>query len=152
MRIGELSAETGVPIRTIRYYEDIGVLAAPARTESGYRDYYDDVPDRLRFVKASQKAGLTLNEIRGIFRVREESEAPCEHVAQLIGRKPADVAEQWEALQLTKREMERLAARAERLDPHHSAVLSPSATSSTSAREPVASETHITATQRPGAQ
>jgi len=64
--VGEFSAETGVPIRTIRYYEDIGVLAAPARTESGYRDYHDDVPDRLRFVKASQKAGLTLNEIRGI--------------------------------------------------------------------------------------
>ncbi len=117
MRIGELSAETGVPIRTIRYYEDIGVLAAPARTESRYRDYHDDVPDRLRFVKASQKAGLTLNEIRGIFWVREESEAPCGHVAQLIGRKLADVAEQWEALQLTKRELERLAARAERLDP-----------------------------------
>ena len=116
-RVGEFSAETGVPIRTIRYYEDIGVLAAPARIESGYRDYHDDVPDRLRFVKASQKAGLTLNEIRGIFREREEGEAPCGHVAQLIGRKLADVAEQWEAPQLTKREMERLAARAERLDP-----------------------------------
>ncbi len=117
MRIGELSAETGVPIRTIRYYEDIGVLAAPARTESGYRDFGNDMPDQLRFVRASQKAGLTLNEIRGIFREREEGKAPCEHVSQLIDRKLADVAEQWEALQLTKRELERLAARAEALDP-----------------------------------
>ena len=117
MRIGELSAETGVPITTIRYYEDIGVLVAPARTESGYRDYHDDVPNRLRFVKASQKAGLSLDEIRGIILVRKEGEAPCEHVAQLIGRKLADVAEQWKALQLTKRELERLAARVERLDP-----------------------------------
>ncbi|MEE9228595.1 MAG: MerR family transcriptional regulator [Acidimicrobiia bacterium] len=117
MRIGELSAETGVPIRAIRYYEDIGVLAAPARTESGYRDYHDDMPDQLRFVRASQKAGLTLNEIRGIFQEREEGMAPCKHVAQLIDRKLVDVAEQWEALQLTKRELERLAARAEHLDP-----------------------------------
>ena len=117
MKIGQLASHTAVPTTTIRYYEELGVLAKPARTKSGYRDYPDDAPDRLRFVKVAQNAGLTLKEIRGIMAVREQGEAPCKHVAHLIGRKLGEVTEQMKALRRTKQELERLAERADRLDP-----------------------------------
>ena len=117
MRIGQLAAHTGVPTTTIRYYEELGVFAKPGRTKAGYRDYPDDAPDRLQFVKVAQNAGLTLKEIRGIIAVRDQGEAPCKHVAHLIGRKLDEVTEQTEALRLTKQELERLAERANRLDP-----------------------------------
>ncbi len=118
MRIGELSALTGVPIKTIRYYETIGVLTPPPRTRSGYRDYNTETPDRLRFVKAAQRAGLSLREIRGIFEVRERGEAPCDHVAELIDRKLAEIGNRMHALRQTRQVLERLADRADRLDPH----------------------------------
>ena len=117
MRIGQLATHTGVPATTIRYYEELGVFAKPARTKAGYRDYPDDAPDRLQFVKVAQNAGLTLKDIRGIMAVREQGKAPCKHVAHLIGRKLGEVAEQMEALRLTKQELRRLAERANRLDP-----------------------------------
>ncbi|MGH9027704.1 MAG: MerR family DNA-binding transcriptional regulator, partial [Acidimicrobiia bacterium] len=49
MQIGELAQHTGVSTKTIRYYETIGVLPAPARTPAGYRDYAPHAADRLRF-------------------------------------------------------------------------------------------------------
>ncbi|WP_189447102.1 MerR family transcriptional regulator [Cognatilysobacter xinjiangensis] len=50
MKIGQVSAASGCQIETIRYYERIGLLKAPARTEAGYRHYTDADVDRLRFV------------------------------------------------------------------------------------------------------
>ena len=51
MRIGELSERSGVPTKTIRYWEQYGLVAEPARTGSGYRDYHDDTLAVLRFVR-----------------------------------------------------------------------------------------------------
>ncbi len=117
MRIGDLAKRTRVPIKTIRYYEDIGVLPIPDRTPSGYRDYDQSATDRLEFVRGAQRAGLTLTEIRGIFEVRDQGEAPCGHVADLIDRKLAEMDERMKALRQTKRELARLGERARRLDP-----------------------------------
>ncbi|MGH3981421.1 MAG: MerR family transcriptional regulator [Pseudonocardiaceae bacterium] len=75
MRIGQLAAQTGVSTKTIRYYEDIGVLHAPPRAPSGYRDYSDDAAPRLRFVRAAQSVGLTLGEIREVLAFRDRGEA-----------------------------------------------------------------------------
>ncbi len=117
MRIGDLAEQTRVPIKTIRYYEDIGVLPIPDRTPSGYRDYDRDATDRLQFVRAAQRAGLTLAEIRSVFELRDRGEAPCGHVADLIDRKLAEMDQRMNALRQTKRELARLGERAKRLDP-----------------------------------
>jgi DNA-binding transcriptional MerR regulator len=53
VRIGELAAQTGVPVRTIRFYEQTVVLPAPKRTSAGYRANTDDTATRLRFVLAA---------------------------------------------------------------------------------------------------
>jgi len=70
MRIGELAAAAGVSVKAVRYYEEIGVLAPPARTSSGYRDYDIEACDRLAFIRAARAVGLTLGEIRGIVALR----------------------------------------------------------------------------------
>jgi MerR family copper efflux transcriptional regulator len=117
MRIGELANKTGVQTSAIRYYEEIGVLAPAARGLSGYRDYDSSAGDRVRFIKAAQQAGLTLTEITGIFNIRDEGSQPCGHVADLIDRKLEEISERITALNQTRRELKRLAKRAEQLDP-----------------------------------
>lgn len=109
MRIGELANEAGLSPKTIRYYEEIGVLPEPERTPSGYRDYGHGAVERLRFVRAAQSIGLTLGEIREILSLRDRGEAPCAHVAHLIEQHARDVSERIGHLQAMHRDLRRLA-------------------------------------------
>ncbi len=72
MRIGDLASRTGLTVKTLRFYEQAGVLAVAARLPSGYRDYNESALARLRFVKAAQAAGLTLTKIRQVIAVRRD--------------------------------------------------------------------------------
>lgn len=112
MRIGELSERSSVPTKTIRYYEEIGLMPAPPRSASGYRDYGEDAAGRLGFIRAAQSVGLTLGEIREVLAVRERGQRPCAHVARLIELHATDLAERIEALQRMQTDLERLARRA----------------------------------------
>ncbi len=114
MRIGELAARTGVATKTIRYYEDIGVMPTPMRNPSGYRDYADDATIRLGFVRAAQSAGLTLGEIREVLAFRDRGETPCSHVTQLIEEHAAVLGERIAGLEAMRRDLEGLARRARR--------------------------------------
>jgi DNA-binding transcriptional MerR regulator len=64
MRIGEVAAQAGVNVQTIRFYERRGLLKKPLRLSSGYRDYPADVVKVVRFIKRTQKQGFTLQEIK----------------------------------------------------------------------------------------
>jgi DNA-binding transcriptional MerR regulator len=64
MKIGELANQTGLSIKTIRYYEGRGLLEQPPRTEAGYRLYGPEEVARLRFVQRAKLLALTLEEIR----------------------------------------------------------------------------------------
>ena len=66
MKIGTLAQRADVGIDTIRYYEREGMIPAPLRTASGYRDYRDDDVARLRFVRRAKVLGFTLTEIRDL--------------------------------------------------------------------------------------
>ena len=63
MTIGRLATEAGVPIDTIRYYERNGLLPAPQRRASGYREYAAADIERLRFIRRAKELGFTLTEI-----------------------------------------------------------------------------------------
>lgn len=117
MRIGELAQRVGLTTKTLRFYEQAGVLSTPARTPSGYRDYDDTVLDRLRFVRAAQIAGLTLAEIRSVIEVRQDEGPPCEHVTAVLDRHAAVLDERIAELQSTRAEVRRLRERATSLDP-----------------------------------
>lgn len=84
MRIGELAKITNTSAKTIRFYEDSGLLPLPARSASGYRDYGPDIVDRLRFIRRGQAAGLTLQKVRQILAIHDHGEVPCGHVRQIL--------------------------------------------------------------------
>ncbi len=117
MRIGELATRTGVPAKTIRYWEQLGLLPQPARTAAGYRDYQPQAATRLGFVRAAQSIGLSLGEIREILAVRDRGQVPCAHVARLIDWHAAELAERIAALQRMRRDLERLARTARTVSP-----------------------------------
>jgi DNA-binding transcriptional MerR regulator len=119
VRIGELAALTGTPPKTIRFYEDIRVLPAPARTASQYRDYDQTAVSHLRFIRAAQALGLSLGEIREVISFRDRGETPCAHVADLLQRRAAELDERITELQRLRDELVRLAGRARRLDPRN---------------------------------
>jgi DNA-binding transcriptional MerR regulator len=84
VRIGELAERTGVAVRTIRFYEQAGLLAAPQRTPNGYRVYAEDTVTRLRFVRSAQKLGLSLAEIADVLIISDSDGPPCVYVSELL--------------------------------------------------------------------
>lgn len=94
MRIGELAAATGTTTKTLRFYEAAGLLPAPQRTSAGYRVYDEAVAGRLDFIRRSQRAGLTLAQIREVLAIRDDGDAPCSHVQQLLAERLADIEHQ----------------------------------------------------------
>ena len=117
MKIGELASSTGVTTKAIRYYEQIGVIAEPPRTQSGYRNYDPAATERLGFVKAAQRAGLTLSEIRSVLAIHDKGEAPCSHVSELIDAKLDEIDERLKALERTRQELSQVQKRAGSLSP-----------------------------------
>ena len=64
LRIAQVAERTGVPASTLRYYEDIGLMAAAARTDNGYRAYTERDVDRLRFITRAKQLDLSLEDLR----------------------------------------------------------------------------------------
>jgi MerR family transcriptional regulator, copper efflux regulator len=77
MKIGQLSAQSQVPIKTIRYYEEIGLLPKSDRNEGNFRLFSSDIVSRLLFIKRLQLLGLSLQEIKECLMVFDRGELPC---------------------------------------------------------------------------
>lgn len=116
MLIGELAHQTGVAARTLRFYEDQGLLPPPDRTPAGYRTYPEQAADRVRFIKDAQAAGFTLAQIQEILEIRDTGQPPCAHVADLVGRRLAEVEARIRELRNVRRHLQAVAARAEGFD------------------------------------
>ncbi len=84
--IGELSQRVGIPPHTIRYYERLGLINPPERSETQYRIYSEEDEARLRFIKQAKLFDLSLDEIREIIDLRCEGIAPCEYLRGMIKR------------------------------------------------------------------
>jgi MerR family copper efflux transcriptional regulator len=117
MRIGELARRSGIPATALRYYEQLGLLPEPGRTESGYRVYSEEAADRLAFIRAAQAVGLTLAEVRQVLGVRDAGEAPCRVVTDLIEHRHAEVKDKIAQLRRLERELAALRTRAAQLQP-----------------------------------
>jgi MerR family transcriptional regulator, Zn(II)-responsive regulator of zntA len=102
LKIGELARQTGLSIKTIRYYESRGLLEQLPRTEGGYRLYGPEEIARLRFVQRAKLLGLTLEEIRELV----ELAARCNE-GELVPRLEEVLAAK---LQETERKIEELSA------------------------------------------
>lgn len=107
LKIGEVSETTGLPVKTIRYYEDIGLLAPTVeRSEARYRLFHTQVLNRLAFIKRSQSLGLNLKEIQQILAVHDHGELPCGEVKQHLEAKVAEITQQIEALNTLRTELQ----------------------------------------------
>jgi len=117
MRVGEVAHLAAVSTKTLRYYESIGLIDPPLRSASGYRDFHPDVLGRLGFIRSAQALGLTLGEIRRIIALRDDGEAPCAHVLQLVQARVGEIEQTIEQLRDLQRELKRLTVRAAQLNP-----------------------------------
>ena len=88
--IGKLAASSGVGIETIRYYERIGMLARPQRTQSGRRLFGQDDLRVLVFIRRSRELGFSLDEIRDLLRLAEQK-ASCRQVRDITAPRLADI-------------------------------------------------------------
>jgi len=91
--IGALSKGSGVSIETIRYYERIGLVPKPARSDSGYRHYHPTDLARLKFIKRGRELGFSIEEIRTLLLLAEHPETPC-HEADDLAKKHLQLVEE----------------------------------------------------------
>jgi DNA-binding transcriptional MerR regulator len=89
--IGELSAETGVKVPTIRYYEGIGLIAAPPRTEGNQRRYDRTAVDRLKFIAHARAMGFPMDSLKSMLRIAGHKDAPCADLDALVRDRLAEV-------------------------------------------------------------
>lgn len=87
MKIGEISAITGLSIDTIRYYEKRGLITTPERKYSGYRIFEKQQVDELRFIKRAHELGFTLSEIKALMNLRTGDLPECHDVKQIAWEK-----------------------------------------------------------------
>jgi len=107
-QIGVIAKETGVSIKTIRYYEELGLIQASMRTEGGFRLFTSDVLSRLRFIKRAQSLGLSLSEIKEFLNVHDQGNLPCKHIKAKLENKLLSIDKQIQELLIFKQELEGL--------------------------------------------
>jgi DNA-binding transcriptional MerR regulator len=105
LQIGELSDRTGVPARTIRYYERIGLLAPASQSENRYRLYEAKDAERLRFIRSARAPDFSLQEIAQILAARDRNEPPCSHVMTLIQSHINEIETRIRELEQVKRDL-----------------------------------------------
>ena len=84
--IGQLSRRTGVNIETIRYFEKVGLIESPPRTEGGHRVYGDDHQRALGFIRRARELGFTPDEVRGILHLGGPANACCDEVREIASK------------------------------------------------------------------
>lgn len=103
--IGAVAKKSGLPVKTIRYYDEIGLLKTAGRTEGGYRVFEKDVFTRLGFIRRAQSLGLTLTEVKEFLEVHDQGNLPCSHIQVKLEDKLAEIEEKIQQLQLLRKEL-----------------------------------------------
>ena len=91
LTIGRVSKATGVNIETIRYYERIGLLAAPPRTRGGYRSYDDADVRGLQFVRRARRLGFGIEDIRALLALADQDGTSCSEARNIAAAHLVDV-------------------------------------------------------------
>jgi MerR family transcriptional regulator, copper efflux regulator len=105
LKIGELATRSGVPIKTIRYYEEVGLVNNCGRTEGQFRLFHPDILTRLAFIKRLQSLGLSLQEIGKCLVVYDRGELPCDDVKSKLEAKVIEIDRQIAELNRLRQEL-----------------------------------------------
>ncbi|AMG76497.1 Cu(I)-responsive transcriptional regulator [Sphingopyxis granuli] len=111
MNIGAASKASGVSQRMIRHYEKIGLIPAPLRRDSGYRDYTDADVHRLRFIANARDLGFPIEDIRGLLGLWSNNQRASAEVKALAIARAEELGRKAEALQALRRTLLELAER-----------------------------------------
>lgn len=112
MPIGRLAKATGVKVPTIRFYEGIGLLPEPLRTQSDRRIYGQAAVDRLAFIKHARQLGFTVEAIRDLLDLSDHPDRPCEQANALAMAQLETVEAKIRQLQALRKELRRMVATA----------------------------------------
>ncbi|WP_315738767.1 MULTISPECIES: helix-turn-helix domain-containing protein [unclassified Bradyrhizobium] len=91
LTIGDLAKRTGTKVETIRYYERIGLLPVPARTEGNYRTYDNDQLGRLSFIRRARDLGFSIDQVRDLLDLADQRDRSCEAVDVIAGQHLAEI-------------------------------------------------------------
>jgi MerR family copper efflux transcriptional regulator len=113
LTIGQIAKATGVPAKTIRYYEQMGVLPSPPRSAAGYRQYDGGDVERLRFISRARSLGLPLQQLRILTTALNgrPRTALRPRLQTLVHEQLAAVQHQIAELELLRQELERVSHR-----------------------------------------
>ncbi len=105
IRIGEASIQTGLYTKTIRYYEEVGIILPAERAANGYRIYFEEDLERLRFIRSARALEFSLEDIEEILAFRDRGEPPCSYVMELMQNKIDDISERIHGLEQLRNEL-----------------------------------------------
>jgi Cu(I)-responsive transcriptional regulator len=108
MKIGELARATSTKIETIRFYEKIGLLPAPARTAANYRAYNQTQLARLSFVRRARDLGFTLDQIRGLLALSDDRDQSCSAVDTVARQHVSEIDRKITDLRALRRELQEM--------------------------------------------
>jgi len=108
LSIGELGRRTETKVETIRYYERIGLLAAPARTEGNYRAYGEAELNRLSFIRRARDLGFSIEQVRDLLALSDRRDQSCATVDELTRAHLAEVERKIADLEALRRELSAL--------------------------------------------
>jgi MerR family mercuric resistance operon transcriptional regulator len=91
LTIGQVARRASIGVETVRFYERRGLLEEPPRKESGYRQFSEDVVDRLRFIRRAKGLGFSLKEIAELIALRLDPTTTCGDVRRRAKAKVADI-------------------------------------------------------------
>lgn len=108
LSIGTLAKRTGTKVQTIRYYEQIGLLPEPGRTEGGQRRYGEGDLDRLSFIRHARQLGFTLEAIRDLLDLSDNPGRSCADVDRIAHRQLREVEVRIARLEALRTELTRM--------------------------------------------
>jgi DNA-binding transcriptional MerR regulator len=108
MRIGELAQASGMPPKTIRFYEEIGLLPPAQRAENRYRVYNQEDVQRLRFIRNARTLDFSIDDLKEVLDLRDRGEAPCRYVSHLLKTKHIEIEVRIRQLQELQQELQQL--------------------------------------------
>ena len=108
LSIGDVAKATRVKVVTIRYYEQIGLLPIPARTDGNYRAYSREHIRRLQFIRRCRDLGFTLEQVRGLLRLASQKNDECSEVVRITMRHLADIEAKVSDLSRLAAELQRI--------------------------------------------
>lgn len=109
--VGELAAAGGCKVETVRYYEKIGLMPEPPRTEGGHRLYFLDLLKRLTFIRRSRELGFPIEQIRELLRFVDEPGHTCSEVKDMAMQQARTIQEKINDLKRLQKALNDMAIR-----------------------------------------